>query len=122
MAKTILIVEDEPRNTKLLRDVLQKFGYETLEAMDGQQGVKIAGDKLPDIILMDIMMPVMDGLEATRLLKADANTRHIPVLALTSYAMTGDKEKTIQAGCDGYIAKPIDIREVLKTIEHYLGT
>jgi two-component system cell cycle response regulator DivK len=122
MAKTILIVEDEPRNTKLLRDLLQKFGYETLEAMDGQQGVKTAGEKLPDIILMDIMMPVMDGLEATRILKADAKTRHIPVLALTSYAMTGDKEKTIQAGCDGYIAKPIDIREVLKTIEHYLGT
>ena len=89
--------------------------------MDGQQGVKTAGEKLPDIILMDIMMPVMDGLEATRILKADAKTRHIPVLALTSYAMTGDKEKTIQAGCDGYIAKPIDIREVLKIIEHYLA-
>ena len=120
MGKTILIVEDEPRNLKLLRDLLQRFGYEILEAQDGEQGVKIAGEKIPNLILMDIMMPKMDGLEATRIIKADIKTKHIPIIALTSYAMKGDRERTIEAGCDGYIAKPIDIKEVLKTIEHYL--
>jgi two-component system cell cycle response regulator DivK len=120
MAKTILIVEDDPRNLKLLRDLLQRFGYEILEAPDGEQGVKSAGEKKPDLILMDIMMPKMDGLEATRIIKADEKTKHIPIIALTSYAMKGDREKTIEAGCDGYIAKPIDIKEVLKAIEHFL--
>ena len=120
MGKTILIVEDEPRNLKLLRDLLQRFGYEILEAPDGEQGVKITMEKIPDLILMDIMMPKMDGLEATRIIKADNKTKHIPVIALTSYAMKGDREKTLEAGCDGYIAKPIDIQEVLKTIEHFL--
>ena len=120
MGKTILIVEDEPRNLKLLRDLLQRFGYEILEATDGEQGVKSAGEKMPDLILMDIMMPKMDGLEATRVIKANTKTKHIPIIALTSYAMKGDREKTIEAGCDGYIAKPIDIKEVLKTIETYL--
>jgi two-component system cell cycle response regulator DivK len=120
MGKTILIVEDEPKNLKLLRDLLQRFGYEILEAPDGEQGVKITMEKIPDLILMDIMMPKMDGLEATRIIKADNKTKHIPVIALTSYAMKGDREKTLEAGCDGYIAKPIDIQEVLKTIEHFL--
>jgi two-component system cell cycle response regulator DivK len=120
MTKTILIVEDEPRNMKLLHDLLQRFGYEIIEASDGEQGVKIAGEKIPDLILMDIMMPKMDGLEATRIIKADEKTKHIPIIALTSYAMKGDREKTIEAGCDGYIAKPIDIKEVLKAIEHFL--
>ena len=120
MGKTILIVEDEPRNMKLLRDLLQRFGYEILEALDGEQGVKLAGERMPDLILMDIMMPKMDGLEATRIIKANTKTKHIPIIALTSYAMKGDREKTIEAGCDGYLAKPIDIKEVLKTIETYL--
>jgi two-component system cell cycle response regulator DivK len=122
MTKTILIVEDEPRNLKLLRDLLQRFGYEILEAPDGEVGVKLAGEKMPGLILMDIMMPKMDGLEATRIIKADEKTKHIPIIALTSYAMKGDREKTIEAGCDGYIAKPIDIKEVLKAIEHFLTT
>jgi CheY-like chemotaxis protein len=120
MGKTILIVEDEPKNMKLLRDLLQRFGYEILEASDGEQGVKLAGEKIPNLILMDIMMPKMDGLEATRIIKLDIKTKHIPIIALTSFAMKGDRERTIEAGCDGYIAKPIDILEVLKTIEHYL--
>ena len=119
MGKTILIVEDEPRNMKLLRDLLQRFGYETIEAFDGEQGVKLSGEKMPNLILMDIMMPKMDGLEATRIIKANTKTKHIPIIALTSYAMKGDREKAIEAGCDGYIAKPIDIKEVLKTIETY---
>jgi two-component system, cell cycle response regulator DivK len=122
MGKTILIVEDEPKNMKLLRDLLQRFGYEILEASDGEEGVISAREKTPNLILMDIMMPKMDGLEATRIIKADTKTKHIPVIALTSYAMKGDREKTIEAGCDGYIAKPIDIQEVLKTIENFLTT
>jgi len=120
MSKTILIVEDEPKNMKLLRDLLQRFGYEILEASDGEEGVKSAGEKIPNLILMDIMMPKMDGLEATRIIKANTQTKQIPIIALTSYAMKGDRERTIEAGCDGYIAKPIDIQEVLKTIEHFL--
>ena len=111
MGKQILIVEDEPRNLKLL-----------LEAQDGEQGVKMAAEKIPDLILMDIMMPKMDGLEATRIIKADEKTRHIPIIALTSYAMKGDREKTIEAGCDGYIAKPVDIQDLLKTVKSFLTT
>lgn len=122
MAKTILIVEDEPKNAKLLRDVFHKFGYETIEAVDGEQGVKMAAEKLPCIILMDIMMPKMDGLEATRRIKADARTRNTPVIAVTSYAMKGDRERTIEAGCDGFITKPIDIRETVKIVEYYIAS
>jgi two-component system, cell cycle response regulator DivK len=120
VGKTILIVEDEPRNLKLFRDLLQRFGFETVEATDGEQGVELARTKKPDLILMDIMMPKMDGLEATRLLKADATTKRIPIIALTSYAMKGDRERTIEAGCDGYIAKPVDIQELLKAVGQFL--
>jgi len=121
MAKLILIVEDEPKNITLLRDLLQVSGYSTIEATDGQKGVELAKAKKPDLILMDIQMPVMDGLEATRILKADATTSNIPVLALTSYAMKGDEERILQAGCDGYLAKPFNIRELLKTVAEYLS-
>ncbi len=121
MAKLILIVEDEPKNITLLRDLLQVSGYSTIEATDGKQGVELAKAKKPDLILMDIQMPVMDGLEATRILKADATTSNIPVLALTSYAMKGDEERILQAGCDGYLAKPFNIRELLKTVAEYLS-
>ena len=119
MVKKILIVEDEPKNLKLLRDLLQATGYETIEATDGEEGVELAKAMKPDLILMDIMMPKMDGLEATRIIKADDKTKHIPIVALTSYAMKGDKERTLEAGCDGYLAKPVDIRELLKTVGHF---
>jgi len=121
MAKVILIVEDEPRNLTLLRDLLQVSGYSTIEATDGKQGVELAKSNKPDLILMDVQMPVMDGLEATRILKADTTTGNIPVLALTSYAMKGDKERILEAGCDGYLAKPFDIKELLKTVTEYLS-
>ena len=121
MTKLILIVEDEPRNLKLCRDLLQVSGYTTIEATDGKQGVKLAKSKKPDVILMDIQMPKMDGLEATRILKADTTTGNIPILALTSYAMKGDEEKILQAGCDRYITKPIDIKELLKKVAEYLS-
>ncbi len=116
MTKMILIVEDEPKNMTLLRDLLQVSGYETIEATDGKQGVELARSKKPDLILMDVQMPVMDGLEATRILKADAATSSIPVLALTTYAMKGDEERILEAGCDGYLAKPLDIQELLKEV------
>jgi two-component system cell cycle response regulator DivK len=121
LPKKILIVEDEPKNLKLMRDLLQRFAFDTVEAGDGEQGVALARSTLPDLILMDIMMPKMDGLEASRLIKADIATRHIPIVALTSYAMKGDRERTIEAGCDGYIPKPVDIGEVLRTINTLLA-
>ncbi len=121
MTKLILIIEDEPKNVTLLRDLLQVSGYKTIEATDGKQGVELAKSKKPDLILMDVQMPVMDGLEATRILKADATTSNIPVLALTSYAMTGDEERILEAGCDGYLAKPFDIKELLKEVSKYLS-
>ena len=116
----ILIVEDEPKNLTLLRDLLQVSGYSTIEATDGEKGVELAKASKPDLILMDIQMPKMDGLEATRILKADTTTGNIPILALTSYAMKGDEERILQAGCDGYLAKPFDIQELLKTVAEYL--
>jgi CheY-like chemotaxis protein len=119
MAKTVLIFEDEPKNLKLLRDLLQRFGYATIEATDGEQGISLARAKRPDLILMDVMMPKMDGLEATRILKADAITKDIPIIALTSFAMKGDKEKALEAGCNGYIAKPFDVKELLTIIGQF---
>ncbi|MFC1933972.1 response regulator [Chloroflexota bacterium] len=119
MGKVILIVDDEPKNLKLFGDLLRKFGYTTIEATDGKQGVELAKARKPDLILMDIMMPNMDGIEATRTLKADASTGSIPIVALTSYAMAGDKERILQAGCDEYITKPVDIKEFLKKVAEY---
>lgn len=121
MDKLILIIEDEPKNLTLFRDLLQRFGYVTIEATNGRDGVDLARARNPNLILMDIQLPVMDGLEATRILKLDVKTRNIPILALTSYAMKGDRDKIIQAGCDGYLAKPVDIREFLSTVARYLS-
>ena len=121
MRKVILIVEDDPKSLTLTRDLLQISGYTTIEATNGEQGVELAKAKKPDLILMDIMMPKMDGLEATRILKADITTKNIPIVALTSYAMKGDKERMLEAGCDGYIAKPVDIQKLLKTVGEYLS-
>jgi two-component system cell cycle response regulator DivK len=120
MRKVILIVEDEPRNLKLIRDLLHVAGYETLEATDGSQGIELAKEHGPDLILMDISMPVMDGIEATKALKADAKTKNIRIIALTSHAMKEDEEKIREAGCNGYITKPIDTREFLKMVADYL--
>jgi CheY-like chemotaxis protein len=121
MPKRILMVEDEPNNMKLLRDLLQKFGYETIEAADGEEGVELTRKIKPDLVLMDIMMPRLDGLEATRILKADISTKNIPVVALTAFAMSGDKERALEAGCDGYITKPVDVHGLLKTVEQFLA-
>ena len=119
MNRCILIVEDDPKNLKLVRDLLQASGYEAIEATDGSQGVEMARTKKPDLILMDIQMPVMDGLDATKILKKDEATKGIPIIALTAYAMKGDEEKMREAGCDGYIPKPIDIKAFLKKVGQY---
>ena len=113
MSKVILIVDDQPTNVKLLHVVLQKNGYTTLEAIDGKQGVEMARAQRPDIILMDKNMPVMDGLEATRILKEDNTTKDIPIIVISSSAMKGDREAILEAGCDDYMPKPVDIYKVL---------
>ena len=119
MSKVVLIVEDDVRNMKLFRDLLQHHGFAILEATNGKEGVKLALEKSPDLILMDIQMPVMDGLEATRIIKADSRTKGIPIVALTSYAMKGDRERVLKVGCDEYISKPVDIRELTKMVDHF---
>jgi len=120
MAKLVLIVDDEPKNVTLVRDILQVKGYETNEAVDGKQGVDLAKETIPDLILMDIQMPEMDGIEATGILKTDEATKHIPILALSSYAMMGDKERILKAGCDAYMSKPLNIKEFLSKVAEFL--
>jgi len=120
MGRVILIVEDDPRNLKLIRDLLQIKGYTTLEATDGKQGVDMARAKMPDLILMDIQMPVMDGFEATSILKADPVTKSITIVALTAFAMQGDREKCMEAGFNDYITKPLDTRAFMTKIKEYL--
>jgi CheY-like chemotaxis protein len=120
MGRVILIVEDDPRNLKLIRDLLQIRGYTTLEATDGKQGVDMAREKMPDLILMDIQMPVMDGFEAISILKADLVTKSIPIIALTAFAMQGDREKCMEAGCSDYITKPLDTRAFVTKVKEYL--
>ena len=120
MGTTILIVDDDPKNVKLFRDVLQANGYSTIEAENGKLGVELAFAHKPALILMDIMLPVLNGFEAVRILKSDAKTKSIPVIALTSHAMQGDKEKALEAGFNGYITKPINVREFLKEISKFI--
>ncbi|MCX6556045.1 MAG: response regulator [Candidatus Aminicenantes bacterium] len=120
MGRVILIVEDDPKSVKLLRDLLQIRGYTTLEATDGKQGVDMARAKMPDLIFMDMQMPVMDGFEAINILKTDPATKSIPVIALTAFAMQGDREKCMEAGYDDYITKPLDIRALVTKVKEYL--
>jgi two-component system cell cycle response regulator DivK len=119
--KSILIVEDNPMNLKLIRDVLKIEGYETLEAESGETGVELARERHPAVILMDVNLPQMDGREAMKILKADASTRQIPIIAVTSLAMKGDRERLLAAGFDGYISKPIDIKELPRLVESYVA-
>ena len=120
MAK-ILIVEDNPDNMTLVVLLLQSAGHTVLSAIDAEAGLTLARDELPNLILMDIQLPGMDGLEATALLKRDDATRAIPVIALTALAMKGDEERIRAAGCDGYIAKPMRYQEFLATIAAQLA-
>jgi CheY-like chemotaxis protein len=110
MSAQILVVDDNPTNLKLVSDVLEFEGYEILKAVDAEEAQVVIADHLPDLILMDIALPGMDGLTLTRLLKAEARTCGIRIVALTAFAMKGDEQKALDAGCDGYITKPIDTR------------
>ena len=118
--KRILVIEDQEDNRAILRDLLTASGYELIEAGNGAEGVAMAAAEKPDLILMDIQMPIMDGYEATRRIKADPSTAAIPVIAVTSYALSGDEAKTKAAGCDGYVAKPFSPRQMLATIRSFL--
>ena len=121
MKKRILVVEDTEDNRQILRDLLTAAGYDILEAGDGATGVAMAVEQLPDLILMDIQLPVIDGYEATRRIKANPATRHIPIVAVTSYALVGDEAKTRAAGCDGYVAKPYSPRNLLAKVREFLA-
>jgi two-component system, cell cycle response regulator DivK len=117
----ILLVEDNEMNRDMLSRRLQRRGYEVVIAVEGQAGVALAQAEAPDLILMDMSLPVVDGWEATRQLKAASETMAIPVIALTAHAMSGDREKAMEAGCDDYDAKPIDLPRLLAKIEALLG-
>ncbi|HME21836.1 MAG TPA: response regulator [Acetobacteraceae bacterium] len=121
MSSRILIVEDTEDNMRIARDLLSSAGYELLEAMDGAAAVTMAALHRPDLILMDIQLPVVDGYEATRRIKANAELRAIPIIAITSYALSGDDVKARAAGCDAYIAKPYSPRMLLAEIRKILN-
>jgi two-component system cell cycle response regulator DivK len=118
----VLIVDDNEKNMKLARDVLRLAGFRTLEAATGGDGISVAREHLPDVILMDIRLPDMDGTEATRRLKEDPRTAQIPVVALTSLAMKGDRELLLAAGFDGYLEKPISVREFPEQVRGFCRT
>jgi len=117
----ILLVEDQEMNRDMLSRRLRKRGYEVVIAVDGAEGVEKASSESPDLILMDMSLPVMDGWEATRILKADEQTRAIPVVALTAHAMSTDRDKALEAGCDAFETKPIDLPRLLETMEKLLA-
>jgi len=118
--KTILVVEDNELNMKLVKGLIKIGKYRMLEANDAESGIQLIREQRPDLVLMDIQLPGMDGLSATKIIKEDPDLKDIPIVALTSYAMQGDKEKALAAGCTGYIAKPIDTRKFLETVSQYL--
>jgi len=115
----ILVVEDNEKNMKLFRDVLDASGYRTLEAATGERAVELVFEHRPDLVLMDIQLPDIDGIEALSRLRADGRTASVPVLALTAQAMEGDRERFLAAGFDGYLSKPVDIAEFVATVKRY---
>jgi two-component system cell cycle response regulator DivK len=121
MAKKVLIVEDNDLNMKLFRDLLEAHGYETLESRDGVEALKVARSERPDLILMDIQLPEVSGLEVAKWIKEDANLRSIPIIAVTAFAMKGDEEKIREGGCEGYLSKPISLTSFLETVERHLA-
>ena len=120
MPKTVLIVEDNELNMKLFTDLLNAHGYDTLQTKDGMEALTIAREHHPDLILMDIQLPEVSGLEVTKWLKEDDDLRSIPVIAVTAFAMKGDEERIRQGGCEDYIAKPISLQSFLETVRRHL--
>lgn len=121
LAKTVLIVEDNELNMKLFNDLLQAHGYRTVRSVDGRDAVDLAHAHRPDLVLIDIQLPEISGLDVTRRLKADPALRAIPVVAVTAFAMKGDEEKMRAGGCDGYIAKPISVPDFLAAVARFLA-
>ena len=120
MTKRILIVEDTEDNRQIIRDLMTSAGYELIEAVDGIEGVAAAEREKPDLILMDIQLPGIDGYEATRRIRAIPAIAKVPIIAVTSYALSGDEAKTREAGCDGYVAKPFSPRQLLAKVREFL--
>jgi two-component system cell cycle response regulator DivK len=120
MSKLILVVEDQEDNRRIMRDLLTSVGYEVIEAVTGEEGVATAESQRPDLILMDIQLPGLDGYEATRQIKANPDLEHIPIIVVTSYALSGDDVKAFEAGCDAYVSKPFSPRELLAKIREFL--
>lgn len=119
--KCIMVVEDEPLIMDLIAILLERAGYEVVRAATAEEALPLAGGRPPDLVLMDIALPGIDGLAATRILKSSPATRDVPIVALTAQAMRADAEAAVRAGCDGFIAKPISTREFLRQVEGYLG-
>lgn len=120
MTKRILVIEDTEDNRQIVRDLLESAGYELIEALDGLDGVAVAEREQPDLILMDIQLPGIDGYEATRRIRAIPALAKVPIIAVTSYALSGDEAKTRAAGCDGYVAKPFSPRQLLAKVREFL--
>ena len=120
MTQRILVIEDQEDNRIILRDLLTSAGYAVIEAVNGKDGANLAESERPDLILMDMQLPVLDGYEATRRIKANPELAEIPVIAVTSYALSGDEEKARAAGCDAYVTKPFSPRELLTKVRVYL--
>jgi CheY-like chemotaxis protein len=120
--KNILVVEDNELNMKLMRTILSIADYQVIEAFDAETGIRLARKQKPFLILMDIQLPGINGLEATRIIKTDSKLKDIPVLAITGFAMQGDREKALESGCDDYITKPFNFEDLLKIIEGYENT
>ncbi len=119
--KVVLIVEDNDLNMKLFHDLLEAHGYDTLQSKDGMEALRLARLHRPDLILMDIQLPEVSGLEVTKWIKEDDDLRTIPIIAVTAFAMKGDEEKIREGGCEAYIAKPISVVHFLQTVERYLS-
>ena len=121
MSKTVLIVEDNELNMKLFNDLLEAHGYVTVQTRNGMEAIELARLHRPDLILMDIQLPEVSGLEVTKWIKSDEELKHIPVIAITAFAMKGDEEKIRQGGCEAYLSKPISVVKFLETVKSYLG-
>jgi two-component system cell cycle response regulator DivK len=121
MSQRILVIEDQPDNRRILRDLLTSADFEVIEAEDGESGLAAAAAQKPDLILMDVQLPGIDGYEATRRLKGDATLREVPIIAVTAHALTGAENEARAAGCDGYISKPISPRQLLAKVREYLA-
>jgi CheY-like chemotaxis protein len=117
---TVLVVEDNEMNMQLVEYLLEEGGFDILKASSGEEALQLTHDQTPDLVLMDIHLPGMDGLSVVRQMKEDSRTKMIPILALTAHAMRGDRDRFLQAGCDGYISKPIDVKTFVPSIQRYI--